>query len=117
MHLPFVFVFFFFFENDGCLYATNSEPHVSKKFHTRFTMRNQRVCSCRLPTVTTLCHSAYFGNHPLVTTRPIPYVHQTSSVLRRSALKLLSVTWNNLLHLQLRYLPMHPIQNCLQQTF
>ena len=28
---------------------------------------------------------------PLVTTRPIPYLHQTSSVLRKSPLELLSV--------------------------
>ena len=42
-----------------------------------------------------------------VTTRPIPYLHQTSSVLRRSPLELLSAVdqycWNNLLHLQLSY--------------
>ena len=29
--------------------------------------------------------------YPLVTTRPIPYLHQTSSVLRKSPLELLSV--------------------------
>ena len=37
----------------------------------------------------------------LVTSRPIPYLHQTSSVFMRSPIKLLSV-WNNLLNLQLR---------------
>ena len=49
------------------------------------------------------CHmtEARHGLCVLVTTRPMPYLHQTSSVLRRSPLELLSITWNNLLHLQL----------------
>ena len=48
-------------------------------------------CCCRL--------SKQSIDIPLVTTRPISYLHQTSSVLRRLPLELLSVTWNNLLQL------------------
>ena len=54
----------------------------------------------------------------LVTTRPIPYLHQTSSVLGRSPLELFSITWNNLLHVQLSYWhSLYQLQKCLQQTF
>ena len=38
--------------------------------------------------------NAFSASKPLVTTQPIPYLHQTSFVLRRSSLELLSVTWN-----------------------
>ena len=38
-----------------------------------------------------MMHKPLLPDGALVTTRPIPYLHQTSSVLRKSLLELLSV--------------------------
>ena len=47
-----------------------------------------------------------YSTKPLVTTRPIPYLHHASSVLMRSPLELLSVL-----------LEMYSLHKCIQQAF